>query len=78
MQTTWKARASDGRVMDVYVKSALLVTEAGHRLRVSAVTDVTELRTAEAALHESNQRLAQLAAVLSPPMTPLWAGLWTA
>ena len=64
MPTVWQAQSRDGRVLDLFVNSALLVTEDGRRLRVSALTDVTQLRQTEAALRESNRRLEQLAAIV--------------
>ena len=64
MPSVWQARTREGRPLDVFVNSARLVTESGERWRVSAVTDVTQLRQTEAALRESGRRLAQLAAIV--------------
>ena len=51
-------------MLDIVLSSSLLIMEDGRKLRVSAVTDVTEMRRTEAALRESNQRLSQLAAII--------------
>src|SRR5581483_11261612 len=64
MPSTTELSARDGRVLDIVLRSSLLVTEDGRKLRVSAVTDVTEMRRTEQALRESNQRLLQLAAII--------------
>jgi PAS domain S-box-containing protein len=64
MPSAVKLRARDGRVLDIVLSSSLLVMENGRKLRVSAATDVTEMRRTEAALRESNQRLSQLAAII--------------
>jgi PAS domain S-box-containing protein len=64
MAHSWKGRTKDGRLLDVYVNSSLLKTADGSRLRVSAITDLTEMRQTEEALRQSNQRLAHLAAII--------------
>jgi two-component system cell cycle sensor histidine kinase/response regulator CckA len=61
---TRRVRTRQGSLLDVFVNYSLLVTGDGRRLRVTAVTDVTRIRQAEAALRESHQRLSQLAAII--------------
>jgi PAS domain S-box-containing protein len=64
MPTAVKLRSLDGRVLDIVLSSSLLAMEDGRRLRVSAATDVTEMRRTEEALRASNERLSQLAAII--------------
>jgi PAS domain S-box-containing protein len=64
MPAEWRWRTKDGRLIDVYLTAALLVTAEGRRFRVTTITDVTQIRRTEAALRESNQRLSQLAAII--------------
>jgi PAS domain S-box-containing protein len=59
-----RLRARSGHVLDIVLNSSVLVMEDGRRLRLSVVTDVTDIRRAEAALRESNQRLSQFAAII--------------
>ncbi len=59
-----RVRAKAGELLDVYTSHSLLVTGDGRRLRVTAITDVTRILQAEAALRQSHQRMAQLAAII--------------
>jgi diguanylate cyclase (GGDEF)-like protein/PAS domain S-box-containing protein len=50
LNSEWKVVRKDGRSLDVYVTAGLLVQEEGAKLKVTTVTDMTEIKEAHKSL----------------------------
>ena len=62
---SWRHQLKDGRVRDVDIAAHPLDFE-GHRARLVVVTDVTELKQAEASLARSTERLSSCTRSIAP------------
>ncbi|MCL5108219.1 MAG: PAS domain S-box protein, partial [Chloroflexi bacterium] len=58
--TEAQMRRHDGEVVDVAEASAMVVREDGHRVLITAVSDISDRKRTESALHETEERFRAL------------------